>query len=67
MGNAYNKPKRKLKSVIVEDKDTSFEKKSRPKKYKLNNEIKKEEEKINSKENKFLKRLSDNKLIKISY
>ena len=67
MGNANNKSKRRLKAVKVKDKDTSSEKKRRPKKYKLNNEIKKEEEKISTKENKFLKSLSDNKLMKISY
>ena len=54
MGNANNKSKKRLKSVMV--KDTSSEKKRRPKKYK-----------IEEKDKNIPKSLSDNKLIKLPY
>ena len=54
MGNANNKSKKRLKSVMA--KDTSSEKKRRPKKYK-----------IEEKDKNIPKSLSDNKLIKLPY
>ena len=54
MGNANNKSKKRLKSVMAED--TSSEKKRRPKKYK-----------IEEKDKNISKSLSDNKLIKLPY
>ena len=54
MGNANNKSKKRLKSVMAED--TSSEKKRRPKKYK-----------IEEKDKNIPKSLSDNKLIKLPY
>ena len=54
MGNANNKSKKRLKSVMA--KDTSSEKKRRPKKYK-----------IEEKDKNISKSLSDNKLIKLPY
>ena len=54
MGNANNKSKKRLKSVMA--KDTSSEKKRRPKKYKFE-----------EKDKNIPKSLSDNKLIKLPY
>ena len=54
MGNANNKSKKRLKSVMA--KDTTSEKKRRPKKYK-----------IEEKDKNIPKSLSDNKLIKLPY
>ena len=54
MGKANNKSKKRLKSVMA--KDTSSEKKRRPKKYK-----------IEEKDKNIPKSLSDNKLIKLPY
>ena len=54
MGNANNKSKKRLKSVMAQD--TSSEKKRRPKKYK-----------IEEKDKNISKSLSDNKLIKLPY
>ena len=54
MGNANNKSKERLKSVMA--KDTSSEKKRRPKKYKFE-----------EKDKNIPKSLSDNKLIKLPY